>query len=126
MFSPEPVRRGAPDDVAHGGDLSNWGSHMRIYLDHNATTPLDPVAQRAMIEAFGVAGNPSSIHQEGREARERVERARRQVAALIGAAAEDIVFTSGGTEANHLALVGGGHRRVLAADIEHPSVLGIE
>jgi cysteine desulfurase len=99
---------------------------MRIYLDHNATTPLDPVARRAMIEAFGVAGNPSSIHQEGREARERVERARRQVAALIGAAAEEIVFTSGGTEANHLGLVGGGRRRVLAADIEHPSVLGIE
>lgn len=99
---------------------------MRIYLDHNATTPLDPAARQAMVDALEVTGNPSSIHQEGRAARELVERARRQVAGLIGVAAEEIVFTSGGTEANHLALVGGGRRRVLAAAVEHPSVLGVE
>jgi cysteine desulfurase len=99
---------------------------VRIYLDHNATTPLDPAVRQAMVEAFDLPGNPSSIHAEGRAARDRIERARRQVAALLGAAADELVFTSGGTEANHLALVGGGRRRVLAAAVEHPSVLGVE
>jgi cysteine desulfurase len=98
---------------------------VRIYLDHNATTPLDPRVGQAVADALG-AGNPSSVHQEGREARDRVERARRQVAAFTGAGQGEIVFTSGGTEANHLALVGLarlGRRRVLVASIEHPSVL---
>ncbi len=112
--------------MSSGAGLCQTRLPVRIYLDHNATTPLDPAVERAVVEALAVAGNPSSIHQEGREARERVERARRQVAGLIGGAAEEIVFTSGGTEANHLALVGGGRRRVLAAAIEHPSVLGVE
>jgi len=112
--------------MSSGAGLCQTRSAVRIYLDHNATTPLDPGVRRAMVEALEVSGNPSSIHQEGREARERVERARRQVAALIGAAAEEMVFTSGGTEANHLALRGGRRRRVLAAGIEHPSILGVE
>ena len=97
---------------------------MRIYLDHNATTPVSAEARAAVAEALELPGNPSSIHAEGRAARDLVERARRQVADLLSASAEDVVFTSGGTEANHLALVGA-HCRVVAAAVEHPSVLGV-
>ena len=97
---------------------------MRIYLDHNATTPLDAGVRQAVAEALDLPGNPSSIHAEGRAARDRVERARRQVAALLSAHADEVVFTSGGTEANHLALLGCG-RRVVASAVEHPSVLGV-
>ena len=97
---------------------------MRIYLDHNATTPLDARVRAAVGEALDLPGNPSSIHQEGRAARDRVERARRQVASLLAAETDEVVFTSGGTEANHLALLGSG-RRVLASAVEHPSVLGV-
>jgi cysteine desulfurase len=97
---------------------------MRIYLDHNATTPVSAEARAAVAEALELPGNPSSIHAEGRAARDLIERARRQVAALLSAAADEIVFTSGGTEANHLALVGA-RRRVVAAAVEHPSVLGV-
>ena len=96
---------------------------VRIYLDHNATTPVADEARAAVAGALELAGNPSSIHAEGRAARDRVERARRQVAGLLGAAPDEVVFTSGGTEANHLALLGAG-RRVVAAAVEHPSVLG--
>lgn len=105
----------------------------RIYLDYNATSPLDPAVRAAMIEVLDRAqGNPSSIHLEGREARERVERARRQVAGLIGARPDDLVFTSGGTESDALgihglyraALAAGRPPRVLVASIEHPAVYG--
>lgn len=72
----------------------------RAYLDHNATTPVRPEAVEAMVAALGLAGNPSSVHGEGRAARAAVERARAQVAALCGASAANVVFTSGGTEAN--------------------------
>lgn len=72
----------------------------RAYLDHNATTPVRPEVVEAMLAALGIAGNPSSVHGEGRAARAAVERAREQVGALCGAKAADIVFTSGGTEAN--------------------------
>jgi cysteine desulfurase len=97
---------------------------MRVYLDHNATTRLRPEARAAM-EPFLDAGNPSSIHAEGRRARDAVERARDQVAALVGGAREEIVFTSGGTESNNLALAGlraPGRHGVARAPIEHPSV----
>src|SRR5688500_5513580 len=97
---------------------------MRIYLDHNATTPVSALARAAVAEALALPGNPSSIHAEGRAARDLVERARRQVAALLSASADEVVFTSGGTEANHLALLGA-HRRVVASAVEHPSVLGV-
>lgn len=97
---------------------------MRIYLDHNATTPLDEAARTAVAEALDLPGNPSSIHAEGRAARDRVERARRQVAGLLAAERDEVVFTSGGTESNHLGLVGAG-RRVVASAVEHPSVLGV-
>ncbi len=70
----------------------------RVYLDWNATAPLRPEAREAMVAAFGVAGNPSSIHAEGRAARALVEAARADVAALVGCAPDEVVFTSGATE----------------------------
>ncbi|RDJ21344.1 cysteine desulfurase [Bosea caraganae] len=76
----------------------------RAYLDHNATTPVRPEVVEAMVAALGLAGNPSSVHGEGRIARAAVERAREQVAALCGAKAANVVFTSGGTEANATVL----------------------
>lgn len=103
----------------------------RIYLDHNATTPLDPrvlEAMRPWLESR--FGNASSLHWFGQGARAAVEDARVQVAALIGAAPAEIVFTSGGTEADNLALQGaaaaapGSRRRVLVSAVEHPAVLG--
>ena len=93
------------------------------YLDHNATTPLRPEAGRAVEAACAVAGNPSSAHRFGRAQRRVVEDAREQVARLVGARPETVVFTSGGTEANALALSGSGRRRMLVSAIEHPSVL---
>src|SRR5471032_1007872 len=98
-------------------------SSASVYLDHNATSPLRPMALDAMAEALRAGGNPSSVHRAGRSARARVETARRQVAALVGAQPAEIVFTSGGTEANNLALAGAGRRRVLVSTIEHDSVL---
>ncbi|GGF32068.1 cysteine desulfurase [Aliidongia dinghuensis] len=95
-----------------------------VFLDHNATTPLRPAVIAAMVEVMGEAGNPSSVHAQGRAARRRVETARRQVAAAIGLpAGGEIVFTSGGTEANHLALRGlKAAGPVLRSAIEHDSV----
>lgn len=105
---------------------------MRIYLDHNATTPLDDRVCAVMRGAFCVHGNPSSIHAEGREARDLIEGSRGQVAALVGGAADEITFTSGGTEADCLGVVGlarlgrglGRPPRLLVSPIEHPAVLG--
>lgn len=102
----------------------------RIYLDHNATAPLVEAARRVMEEALAELGNPSSIHAEGRRARDRVERARNQVAALFGRPREQVIFTSGGTEANALgvrtlvaAATERGLPRVIATSaIEHPSL----
>ena len=94
----------------------------RIYLDHNATTPLLPAARAAMVAALDELGNPSSLHAEGRRARDRVERARDEVARAVGGRREEIVFTSGGTEANNLALRLGA--RVVVSAVEHPSVDG--
>jgi cysteine desulfurase len=93
------------------------------YLDHNATSPLRPVAFDAMAEALKVGGNPSSIHRSGRAARARVDAARRQVATLAGAMPTEVVFTSGGTEANNLAITGTGCMRILVSAVEHDSVL---
>jgi cysteine desulfurase len=102
----------------------------RVYLDWNATTPLRPEAQAAMAEAWELCGNPSSVHAEGRRARRLIEDARVAVARAVGAAPRNVVFTSGGTEANALALSpglrGGASQpveRLLVSAIEHPSVL---
>src|SRR5579862_5910499 len=93
------------------------------YLDWNATAPLRPEARAAMAAALARCGNASSVHGWGRAARHEVERARDAVAALIGAAPAGVVFLSGGTEANHLALIGSGRERVLVSAVEHSSVL---
>jgi cysteine desulfurase len=102
----------------------------RVYLDWNATTPLRPEARQAMAAAWELAGNPSSVHAEGRQARRLIEDARAAVSAAVGARPQDVVFTSGGTEANALALApglrrGAGEpvRRLLVSAIEHTSVL---
>jgi cysteine desulfurase len=76
----------------------------RTYLDHNATAPMRPEVAQAVVWALGLTGNASSVHAEGRAARAAVERAREQVAALVGAQARDVVFTSGGTEAANAVL----------------------
>jgi cysteine desulfurase len=103
----------------------------RVYLDWNATAPLHPAARDAVAAALDDCGNPSSVHAEGRAARRIVERAREQVACLVGAEPRDVTFTSGGTEANMLALTpqigtdrGAAPRDVLLVSaVEHPSVL---
>ncbi|MET0708256.1 MAG: cysteine desulfurase family protein [Tardiphaga sp.] len=102
----------------------------RVYLDWNATTPLRPEARHVMAAAWDMAGNPSSVHAEGRQARRLVEDARDAVAAAVSARRQDVVFSSGGTEANALALTpglrrAGGEpvRRLLVSAIEHASVL---
>jgi cysteine desulfurase len=94
-----------------------------IYADYNATAPLRDVAIEAMSGAMRTVGNPSSVHGPGRTARAAIEKARAQVAALIGAAPQTIVFTSGGTEASALALKGAGRRRIVTSSVEHEAVL---
>jgi len=102
----------------------------RVYLDNSATTPVDPRVAAAMatavVETFG---NASSVHGFGQQARAAVDRARREVAALIGAKQNEIVFTSGGTEANNLAIRGlcemNENRHLITSVIEHPSVSGV-
>jgi len=102
----------------------------RIYFDWNATAPLNKQAQDAVLGALQLTGNPSSVHAEGRAVRGLVEEAREQVAALVGAQASNVTFTSGATEANMLALtpaieVGGRKEprdRLFISAIEHPSV----
>ena len=100
---------------------------MTVYLDHNATSTLRPEARAAVLRALDLGGNASSVHAPGRAAKAMLENAREQVAASVGACAEDVVFTSGGTEANNLALRGGlaasGLRRLIVSAIEHDSVL---
>ena len=99
----------------------------RVYLDNNATTPLLPEVRQAMLPYLGGEqfGNASSIHHYGQQTRAAVERAREQVAALLGCREAEVVFTSGGTEANNLALFGlakaGDH--VITSTIEHHAVL---
>ncbi len=101
----------------------------RIYFDHSATTPLDPRVLTAMSPFLGGAfGNPSSLHHEGRVAREAVETARAQVASLIGAEPDEIIFTASGTEADNLALIGavrasGRPGHVVTTSVEHAAIL---
>jgi cysteine desulfurase len=102
----------------------------RTYLDHNATSPLRPEAREAIARALELTGNPSSVHAEGRAARAAVERAREAVAALVGAHAKNVIFTSGGTEANNAVLSpslrragGPACSALFVSAVEHPSVL---
>jgi cysteine desulfurase len=94
-----------------------------IYLDHNATAPVKPAAAAAMAAALKEFGNPSSVHRFGRLARRKVEEARERIAALVGAAPAALVFTSGGSEANALALAAAGARPTLVGSTEHDSVV---
>jgi cysteine desulfurase len=98
---------------------------MSVYLDHNATAQVRPEAIAAMTAAMRAVGNPSSVHAAGRAARAVMEKARADVAALVAAPASTVVFTSGGTEANGLAIesaVAAGSRRLIVSAVEHPSV----
>ena len=94
-----------------------------VYLDHNATTTTRPETIDAVVSVLNQVGNPSSVHGPGRAARKIMEQARSNVAALLNASPSDVIFTSGGTEANNLALTGTGRMRCLVSAIEHPSVL---
>jgi cysteine desulfurase len=107
------------------------GRHLaktRVYLDWNATAPMRPEAKAAMLQAMDLQGNPSSVHAEGRAARKIIEDARANIAKALGARSADVVFTSGGTEANALALMPGLRRgrdvatRLIVSAIEHSSV----
>jgi cysteine desulfurase len=108
-------------------------SVQRFYFDHNATTPVSPEVLETAVACLGqVYGNASSIHHFGQEAKQRLEQARRQIAALIGCQPQEIVFVSGGTEADNLALfgtvrhvqhAGRASRHVITTAIEHPAVL---
>jgi cysteine desulfurase len=105
----------------------------RVYLDHVASTPLDPEAREAMLQALGTSGNPSSLHLEGRRARDLVELSRERVAGALGCRPREVVFASGATEALNLALRGaalaraaaGAPRRVVVTAVEHPAVLDV-
>jgi len=99
--------------------------NQRSYLDYNATAPLRDEAREAMLAALALDGNPSSVHAEGRAARAAIEAARAKVAALVGARPEEVIFTSGGTEANALALAAqsGEAWQCYLSAVEHPSVL---
>ena len=115
-----------------GGKGTKFMPARRVYLDNSATTPVDPrvaaAMSRAVLETFG---NASSVHGFGQQARAAVDRARREVASLIGARQNEIVFTSGGTEANNLAIRGlceaavSHGRHIITSAIEHPSVAGV-
>lgn len=101
-----------------------------IYLDYNATTPIDPAVRDAMLPYLGgLFGNPSSGHAYGKRVKEAVAHAREQVAALIGAAPEEIVFNGGGSESDNHAIIGGAlanmdrGRHIITSSIEHPAVL---
>src|SRR5215475_3762337 len=105
-----------------------------VYLDHAATTPMLPEALAAMTEELAQIGNPSSLHNAGRRARRVVEESREQIAQAYGARPSEVVFTSGGTEADNLAIKGiywarqvgpgaGRRKRVLATSIEHHAVM---
>ena len=101
---------------------------MRIYLDHNAASPLRPEVREACAELAGFAGNPASIHHSGQRARRVLEQARERIAALIDADPRSVIFTSGGTESNNLAIFGTAmakpaRRRIISTAVEHSSVI---
>src|SRR5258705_2930224 len=107
-----------------------WVQVQHFYFDHNATTPVAPEVLETVVSCLGqVYGNASSIHHFGQCAKQRLEAARRQVAALINASAAEIVFTSGGTEAINPAILGltrastAARKHVVTCAIEHPAVL---
>ena len=107
----------------NNGDKKRIALVERVYLDYCAAAPLKPAARDAMLAAMERIGNPSSVHGHGRAARRMLEDAREAVAAMAGAAPANTVFTSGGTEANNLALRGFPGRRIVVSALEHDSAL---
>lgn len=107
--------------------MTATGSGARSYVDHAASSPMSAPVIAAMTEAMTLVGNPSALHASGRFARRIVEEARESLAADLGAHPTEVVFTSGGTEANNLALLGaaGPEERVVISAIEHPSVADV-
>lgn len=102
----------------------------RVYLDHSATTPVDPEVANLMMTYYTEKyGNPSSVHAYGREAKQALEEARNQVAELMGATPQEVTFTSGGTEADNLAIIGAAEalrkkgKHIITSAIEHHAVL---
>ncbi|MDH4128821.1 MAG: cysteine desulfurase [Spirochaetota bacterium] len=106
---------------------------MNVYLDNNATTPLDPRVKKVMIDAFDLYGNPSSIHEMGRRCKFAIDDCRKEIASFLGAEPSEIIFTSGATEANNMVLKGvllnnnltfeGNH--IITTKIEHSSILNV-
>ncbi len=110
--------------------ISHLSEMKRIYMDHSATTPVAPEVLEAMLPYFCERfGNASSLHSFGLEAKEALEASREKVAALLGAKSEEIIFTSGGTESDNLALKGIAYRNrekgrhIITTSIEHPAIL---
>ncbi len=94
------------------------------FLDHNATTPMRPEAIAAAVEVMKITGvNPSSVYGQGRDARRRIEEARKAVGALVNAKSNEVIFTGSGSEADNMAVMGGDWNRVLIAETEHSAVL---
>ncbi|MCE1172991.1 MAG: cysteine desulfurase [Propionibacteriales bacterium] len=102
-------------------------SGARAYVDHAASSPMSAAVMAVMAEAMALAGNPSALHASGRQARRMVEEARESLAADVGAHPSEVIFTSGGTEANNLALLGAAapDQKVVISAIEHPSVADV-
>ena len=132
MISPQNAEDGRVPAGAHGPAGDRAPAAAAVYLDHAATTPMRPEAIAAMTEELGQAGNPSSLHHLGRRARRVVEESREQIAEAYGARPSEVVFTSGGTEADNLAIKGlywarcaadPQRRTVLIAAAEHHAVL---
>ncbi len=94
-----------------------------VYLDYNATSLIKPEVVKEMTSLLSLAGNPSSVHQFGRGARDVIETSRDRVANMIGSQPDEIIFTGGGTESNNMALFGSGRKRIVLSVIEHPSIL---
>lgn len=104
---------------------------MSVYLDHAASSPMRPEAVEAFVEASAVVGNPASLHRSGQRARSVLEEAREGLAEALGAQPSEVIFTSGGSEADSIAVLGGlaareseGRHRMLVSAIEHPAVIG--
>src|SRR5580704_15797305 len=120
------------DYTDRAGQPGAAGAEPLVYLDHAATAPMLPEAVAALTEELGCLGNPSSLHNAGRRARRVVEESREQIAEVFGARASEVIFTSGGTEADNLAIKGmfwarraGDPRRIrlLTTAVEHHAVL---
>ena len=94
-----------------------------IYLDYNATAPIREEVIALIVEIMATVGNASSVHQAGRRARARIDKARQQVADMVGAPVKNVIFTSGGTESDNLALRGFGPRHLIVSGIEHGAIL---